>query len=287
MELFSHDMMSLLPPFISFDRNGVFMKLPTISPSLPASASTQPLLRCCLTSVQPLLDETLFEKALSCLPADGCWALRKEKLLRLQKPEDRALTLAAGLLARLAFLKMDVDFSLLSIEKNGKPVILDERHFFNLSHSGSYAACVYGTYPCGIDIQKHTPDRFHVAERCFTPLEQKKIREEGAQCFTRIWTVKESYLKYTGQGIRIPLNSIEVLPGRLQQKTDEDPASRDILSEAETQIFSAESSSAPERSPLPVFVREFALSDYWIALTSPVRIEQPPILLSIEELLSV
>ncbi len=263
------------------------MKLPTISPSLPASASTQPLLRCCLTSVQPLLDETLFEKALSCLPADGCWALRKEKLLRLQKPEDRALTLAAGLLARLAFLKMDVDFSLLSIEKNGKPVILDERHFFNLSHSGSYAACVYGTYPCGIDIQKHTPDRFHVAERCFTPLEQKKIREEGAQCFTRIWTVKESYLKYTGQGIRIPLNSIEVLPGRLQQKTDEDPASRDILSEAETQIFSAESSSAPERSPLPVFVREFALSDYWIALTSPVRIEQPPILLSIEELLSV
>ena len=202
------------------------MNLPTISPSLPASASTQPLLRCCLTSVQPLLDEKLYEKAFSFLPADGCWALRKEKLLRLQKPEDRALTLAAGLLARLAFLKMDVDFSLLSIEKNGKPAIPDERHFFNLSHSGSYAACVYGTYPCGIDIQKHTPDRFHVAERCFTPLEQKKIREEGAQCFTRIWTVKESYLKYTGQGIRIPLHSIEVLPGRLQQKTAEDPASR-------------------------------------------------------------
>ena len=172
-------------------------------------------------------------------------------------------------------------------EKNGKPAILDERHFFNLSHSGSYAACVYGTYPCGIDIQKHTPDRFHVAERCFTPLEQKKIREEGAQCFTRIWTVKESYLKYTGQGIRIPLNSIEVLPGRLQQKTDEDPASREILSEAETQIFSAESSSSPERSPLPVFVREFALNDYWLALTSPVRTGQPPVLLSIEELLSV
>ena len=87
------------------------MNLPTISPSLPASASTQPLLRYCLTSVQPLLDEKLYEKAFSFLPADGCWALRKEKLLRLQKPEDRALTLAAGLLARLAFLKMDVEGS--------------------------------------------------------------------------------------------------------------------------------------------------------------------------------
>ena len=103
------------------------MNLPTISPSLPAFASTQPLLRCCLTSVQPLLDEKLYEKAFSFLPADGCWALRKEKLLRLQKPEDRALTLAAGLLARLAFLKMDVDFSLLSIEKNGKPAITHYR----------------------------------------------------------------------------------------------------------------------------------------------------------------
>ena len=62
---------------------------------------------------------------------------------------------------------------------------------------------------------------------------------------------------------------------------------REILSEAETQIFSAESSSSPERSPLPVFVREFALNDYWLALTSPVRTGQPPVLLSIEELLSV
>ena len=114
-------------------------------------------------SIAPLLDENFFQKSFERLPDEGLWAHRKEKILRQKKAEDRCLTLAAGLLARRAFLKMKVSFSALSLEKGGKPVIADEKHFFNLSHSGMYAVCAYGLSPSGVDIQKETPDRFHIA----------------------------------------------------------------------------------------------------------------------------
>ena len=68
-------------------------------------------------SIAPLLDENFFQKSFDRLPDEGLWAHRKEKILRQKKAEDRCLTLAAGLLARRAFLKMKVSFSALSLEK--------------------------------------------------------------------------------------------------------------------------------------------------------------------------
>ena len=203
-------------------------------------------------SIVPLLDEEIFQTAFEHLPSDGLWIRRKEKILRQKEAEDRCLTLAAGLLARRAFLKMKVSFSALSLEQGGKPVITDEKHFFNLSHSGMYAVCAYGLSPSGVDIQKETPDRFHIAERCFTEGEQALIREQGPEMFTRIWARKESYLKFTGQGIRVPLNSFEVLPGE---------------------------------QTLPVFFQEFTLEGYRIALCSEEEMAVSLKFLTLEELL--
>lgn len=203
-------------------------------------------------SIVPLLDEEIFQTAFEHLPSDGLWIRRKEKILRLKKAEDRCLTLAAGLLARRAFLSMKVPLSGLSIERSGKPVITDEKHFFNLSHSGMYAVCAYGLSPSGVDIQKETSDRFHIAERCFTEGEQALIREQGPEMFTRIWARKESYLKFTGQGIRVPLNSFEVLPGE---------------------------------QTLPVFFQEFTLDGYRIALCSEEEMAVSLKFLTLEELL--
>ena len=78
-------------------------------------------------SIAPLLDENFFQKSFDRLPDEGLWAHRKEKILRQKKAEDRCLTLAAGLLARRAFLKMKLSFSALSLAKGGKPVIADEK----------------------------------------------------------------------------------------------------------------------------------------------------------------
>lgn len=203
-------------------------------------------------SIRPFQDEEIFQEAFSTLPSEGLWARRKEKILRQKKAEDRCLTLAAGLLAHRAFLKMEVPFSDLSTETGGKPVIRDGKHFFNLSHSGEYAICAYGSSPVGVDIQRERPDRFHITERCFTEREQALIREQGPELFTRIWAMKESYLKFTGQGIRVPLNSFEVLPGE---------------------------------QTLPVCFQEFTLEGYRIALCTKEPMEADLEILSLEDLL--
>ena len=61
-------------------------------------------------SIVPLLDEEIFQTAFEHLPSDGLWAHRKKRSSARKKAEDRCLTLAAGLLARRAFLKMKVSF---------------------------------------------------------------------------------------------------------------------------------------------------------------------------------
>ena len=78
------------------------------------------------------------------------------------------------------------------------------------------------------------------------------IREQGPEMFTRIWARKESYLKFTGQGIRVPLNSFEVLPGE---------------------------------QTLPVFFQEFTLEGYRIALCSEEEMAVSLKFLTLEELL--
>ena len=70
--------------------------------------------------------------------------------------------------------------------------------------------------------------------------------------FTRIWARKESYLKFTGQGIRVPLNSFEVLPGE---------------------------------QTLPVFFQEFTLEGYRITLCSEEEMAVSLKFLTLEELL--
>lgn len=72
-------------------------------------------------SIAPLLDENFFQKSFDRLPDEGLWAHRKEKILRQKKAEDRCLTLAAGLLARLGLFERKCSFSRLSLEKGGKP----------------------------------------------------------------------------------------------------------------------------------------------------------------------
>ena len=79
--------------------------------------------------------------------------------------------------------------------------------FFNISHSGEWIACVLGNVPVGIDIQYHREIKLEqTARKICTPDEWKTFiqagTEKGKKDFLfQIWTKKESYLKYTGEGI--------------------------------------------------------------------------------------
>ncbi|QWT54453.1 4'-phosphopantetheinyl transferase superfamily protein [Christensenella sp. MSJ-20] len=83
---------------------------------------------------------------------------------------------------------------------------------FSITHSGDYWLCALGTIPLGLDLQRHQDcDRAAIAQRFFHPLEQSYLEHTAYQDFYSIWAAKESYLKYTGQGLPGGLNGFSVV----------------------------------------------------------------------------
>lgn len=85
----------------------------------------------------------------------------------------------------------------------GKPLVLDEDLYFNISHSGEYCVCAVGNEDMGIDIQKKKEIKYDFAKRYF----HVKDLEHLEQCqgdlteIIRIWSIKESFVKLAGKGM--------------------------------------------------------------------------------------
>jgi len=98
----------------------------------------------------------------------------------------------------------------------GKPYIenVPDLHF-NISHSGKWVACIISNNECGIDIEYIKDIDLKIAERFFHEDEyiflMGKRGKERINCFFELWTLKESYVKYNGKGLQIPLNSFGMI----------------------------------------------------------------------------
>lgn len=101
---------------------------------------------------------------------------------------------------------------------NGKPVLLQppgkQPLYFNLTHSKGRVALALGRHNLiGIDLESLKARRRsrEIADRHFSPweVEQLLALDEAAQQarFYELWTLKESYIKATGEGLKIPLDS--------------------------------------------------------------------------------
>lgn len=86
---------------------------------------------------------------------------------------------------------------------HGKPYFPDCPWLhFSISHSGEYWACAMAPMEVGLDLQLHTKGRKErISARFFHPQENEYLRRSGYRGFFDIWAAKESYVKYTGQGI--------------------------------------------------------------------------------------
>ena len=153
---------------------------------------------------------------------------RKSRVLAFRRKEPAYVSVVAGLLLQeLVEKQLGIRPDELVLEKNenGKPWIKDYPEFyFNISHAGDYVVLAYGDVPLGVDIEQiRGKENLRVARRCFTEREyayvsgQKEVDDSlSAERFFYLWTMKESYLKLTGDGISVPLNSFEIDP---EQKT--------------------------------------------------------------------
>ena len=91
-----------------------------------------------------------------------------------------------------------------------KPKLLHENLHMNLSHCADMAAAAVGRFPLGVDIETPRPVREKLLPRMCTPQETACViaAEDSAFTFSQLWTLKESYGKYTGEGIRMQLSSV-------------------------------------------------------------------------------
>lgn len=102
-------------------------------------------------------------------------------------------------------------------EEHGKPYIREllQVHF-SISHSADRWACAVSGAEVGLDLQEaRIADGEKLARRFFHPSEIAWLAENGFEEFTKLWTCKESYVKYTGTGLREGLDYFSVVDGSL------------------------------------------------------------------------
>ena len=119
---------------------------------------------------------------------------RKEKILRLPFANQK-LSLGAGLLIK------EFVGEISSYNKHGKPISANGE--FNVSHSGKYVVLSKSKKPVGVDIEILQRGKNKIAHRFFTIDECIQIDRsyDRDNTFTRIWTLKEAFLKCIGTGI--------------------------------------------------------------------------------------
>ena len=145
---------------------------------------------------------------------------RRARWQQFRRPDDRARSICADHLAR----------TLLRGAGAQTPVIR-----VNCSHSGSFVCCAVHKSTVGVDLEARRPVRAALAARICTP-EELVFTAPGGRFdslrFLQLWTAKEAWVKYTGEGLGIDFRTLpaaaadglhETLFGRrLEQTVTED-----------------------------------------------------------------
>jgi 4'-phosphopantetheinyl transferase len=139
---------------------------------------------------------------------------------------------ARGLLRELlgAYLRQPAGGIEFSYGQHGKPALSGKNLLsglcFNVSHSSGFAVyAIAKGRNLGIDVEHIRPDSAgdDIAQRYFSAREVSDLRtlppEARVEGFFNCWTRKEAYLKATGMGLQIPLDSfaVSLLPGQPAQ----------------------------------------------------------------------
>lgn len=186
------------------------------------------------------------------MAAEAC--LNKERIKKIQTSgrEDAKLQrLAAGLLLEYGLRDVGLTGAAVSFRygENGKPELLGcPGFYFNLTHSGFYAAAVFADSKVGIDMERLREGKAKIGKRFFSGEEQQYLEKHWSdELFTKFWTRKESYIKATGEGGRLPLSSFSVVAEEVH--TGEDVPSRETF-----------------------FLKSFEVEDkYWISVCAKGR----------------
>lgn len=130
-----------------------------------------------------------------------------------KQESDTGRELLFSVIKKVYNVDLEVEKEPIQREAGGKPYLANHLDIcFNISHSEGAVICVVGSIPMGIDLQIHRKRNIEkTAKRILSQEEWNWFEKSGhaVECFYEYWTKKESYLKYTGEGIRRELRELE------------------------------------------------------------------------------
>lgn len=164
--------------------------------------------------------DALYKKVYDTMPF-----ARKEKADRYHNTKDKRLCVFSHLLlCHMLKEHFGIDSPEFYISEKGKPHLSGDKVHFSISHSGDFIACAVDTTPVGIDIETPRDITGRVLRHCCNEEELRYITQdpislpdlipaqsEQASSFLSIWTAKEAYLKYTGEGLGGGLVSVSAV----------------------------------------------------------------------------
>lgn len=162
-----------------------------------------------LAKINPSLSQQKFNTLLQLISEEN-----REKCLRFKFKEDALRTMYGELMVRHVLHKhfslKNEDIKIVRSD-NGKPYIKGCPIHFNISHAGEFVVCAFSEQKVGIDIEKIKDIDLDIAKRFFCQSEYEDLLAQNPtnqlNYFYSLWTLKESYLKWLGSGMSIPLDS--------------------------------------------------------------------------------
>lgn len=94
----------------------------------------------------------------------------------------------------------------------GKPYLENNEYYFNVSNKKNISVCVIGDRPLGVDIEAIIYRKRISYKICNSKeLEQLERSMNPAKEFTKMWVIKESYVKMIGIGLPYGLKNVDSL----------------------------------------------------------------------------
>lgn len=132
---------------------------------------------------------------------------RQQRVSSMRFDADKKLSVYAEVLIRaqacelLSIRNQDIQ---IAVNTFGKPCLLNAPSFhFNISHTRNAFVAAIGDSPVGVDIEKMNIADQDVAGKVFTADEYSYVFSSDDRKdirFNEVWTKKESYMKWTGEG---------------------------------------------------------------------------------------
>jgi 4'-phosphopantetheinyl transferase len=140
---------------------------------------------------------------------------RKEKIDEYMFDKNKKESAGAALLLKKLLTEENITNPIINTGEYGKPYISNHENIhFNLSHSNEMVLCAISDMEIGVDIEYIDPEiDLTLAKNYFHNKEYENIMnaKNKAEEFFKYWVLKESYMKYTGLGMNITLDSFEII----------------------------------------------------------------------------